>query len=228
MKLRLIIFDWDGTLADSEARIVASMQAAFRQTGLAAPAPGAVRQVIGLGLEEAMQTLLPGLDAGSMKILAARYRYHYLADQALPSPLFDGVRDTLDRLRGMGYRLAVATGKSRAGLERALSETALAEFIDGSRCADETRSKPHPMMLDALMEEFGLAAGACLMVGDTAFDLEMAGNAGMAALAVGYGAHSRETLMHYNPLTCLDDIRQLPLWLERHASTAPTFDEEMP
>jgi len=214
--VRLIVFDWDGTLMDSEARIVASMQAAFGQSGLSPPEPENIRQIIGLGLAEGLHALLPNLDRGTGELLAARYRYHFLADQAVPSPLYEGVPKTLSDLRARGYLLAIATGKSRAGLDRTLLACGLGDWLDDSCCADESRSKPHPLMLETIMDRLGVPATSTLMVGDTTFDLEMARHAGTYSIAVSYGAHPRQRLMAYNPLTCLDDIKHLPPWLKQH------------
>ena len=162
----LIVFDWDGTLMDSTAHIARSIQAACRDLGLPVPADEAARYVIGLGLRDALQIAAPSLDAADYPRLAERYRYHYFVKDA-HTELFAGVRELLDELRSLGYLLAVATGKSRVGLNRALDEVRLTSVFDGTRCADETFSKPHPAMLQELSRELGQALERTVMIGDT-------------------------------------------------------------
>jgi len=212
---QLIVFDWDGTLMDSEARIVASMQGAFRALGLEPPAPVAVRNVIGLGLDQAIATLLPDADADLRQRLIKPYRERFLGNEQTPTPLFEGAAELITDLHAAGHLLAVATGKSRAGLDKALRETGLGEWFHATRCADDTFSKPHPAMLLELMEQLGTAPAATLMVGDTEYDLEMARNAGVAAVAVGYGAHTPARLLALQPLTCAMSIADLRAWLHR-------------
>jgi len=208
----LIVFDWDGTLMDSAAAIVAAIQAAAADLGLTPPSDARARHVIGLGLHEALRYALPELEEGQHEVLAARYRYHYLArDHELQ--LFDGIADLIQELTAAGYRLGIATGKSRLGLDRALGVSGLGPLFDATRCADECHSKPHPQMLEELMAELGVPAPATLMIGDTTHDIEMAHNAGVAALAVGYGAHARRDLEAMSPLACADTVGDLALWL---------------
>jgi phosphoglycolate phosphatase len=209
----LLVFDWDGTLMDSEERIVASASAAIAELGLPPRSREAIRNIIGLGLPEAMQALYPGLDARSYVRLIDRYRDHFLAEAGSPMPLFPGAAETLTELRAAGFTLAVATGKSRRGLDRALAETQLAGLFAATRCADETRSKPHPQMLLELMAELGRPAAATLMIGDSEYDLQMALEAGVAAVGVGYGVKGCERLLDYRPLACFDVIQELPGWL---------------
>lgn len=218
MSLELIVFDWDGTLMDSEARIVDCLQLAFTDVGLPPPPREAARDVIGLGLDESMATLDPEADAKTRAELVLQYRRHFLGGNQTPSTLFPGARETLDWIIDRGYRLAVATGKSRAGLEMSLTETDLVGFFHATRCADETFSKPNPQMLFELMDELGASASETLMIGDTEYDLLMARNAGVKALAVDYGVHPRERLMLHEPLDCLDSLRAIPIWLERFGS----------
>jgi phosphoglycolate phosphatase len=214
MRFDLIVFDWDGTLMDSEARIVNCLQAAFAALDLEPPSRAAARDVIGLGLEEAIRRLHPTVQPAMASSLVHHYRRHFLDLDPTPSVLFPGVRDTLERLSASGYRLAVATGKGRVGLEKALAETALGSYFHATRCADETLSKPHPQMLLELIDELGAAAAATLMVGDTEYDMQMAQNARAHGLAVSYGVHAPERLMQQGPLDCLDDISLLPDWLD--------------
>jgi phosphoglycolate phosphatase len=178
----LIVFDWDGTLMDSTAHITRSIQAACRDLGLPVPADEAASYVIGLGLRDALQIAAPTLDPVDYPKLAERYRFHYLI-KGEQTELFDGVRGMLQSLRDEGYLLAVATGKSRVGLNRALDQSRLTSLFDGTRCADETFSKPHPAMLHELTRELGQDVSRTVMIGDTTHDLQMAKNAGAAAVA---------------------------------------------
>jgi phosphoglycolate phosphatase len=212
----LIVFDWDGTLMDSAATIVAAIQSASRDLTLPVPDDQKARHVIGLGLPDALSYLFPELDASGYEDVADRYRYHYLArDHGIP--LFDGVREMVGELAEAGLLLAVATGKSRRGLERALDATGLTSLFHATRCADEALSKPHPAMLLEIMDELGTAAGRTLMVGDTTHDLEMARNARVAPVAVTYGAHPRESLSACAPLACLDTVSALRAWFAANA-----------
>ncbi len=215
-RFELIVFDWDGTLMDSAAAIVASIQAAAIDLGLPPPTEDKARHVIGLGLREALSYALPELEAGRHLQMAERYGHHYRAqDQDLK--LFDGAESLVRDLAAAGYALAVATGKSRAGLNRALAASGLAGRFHATRCADECHSKPHPQMLEQLMEELGVPPSLTLMIGDTTHDLEMARNAGTSALGVSYGAHSREALESMAALRCVDSVAELSAWLKQHA-----------
>lgn len=212
---KLLVFDWDGTLMDSEARIVSCLTMTFSDVGLAPPPREALLNVIGLGLPEAFRALAP--DEGSDKIgqLIERYRYHFLSDHHAPATLFAGARETLEALDRDGYLLAVATGKGRRGLDRSLEETGCGPLFAVTRCADETASKPDPRMLLEVMDVAGVWPHETLMIGDTEYDMQMARNAGAAALAVSYGVHSRERLQALTPLGCLDDIREIIDWLKQ-------------
>ena len=212
----LIVFDWDGTLMDSTAHIVRSIQAACRDLDLPVPADEAARYVIGLGLRDALQIAAPTLEPADYPRLAERYRYHYLIRDA-KTELFDGVRELLGELRDEGYLLAVATGKSRVGLNRALDEARLTSLFDGTRCADETFSKPHPAMLQELTRELGQALERTVMIGDTTHDLLMASNAGAAGIAVAYGAHEADALAALEPRFVADSVPALADWLREHA-----------
>lgn len=216
MKYELIVFDWDGTLLDSAGAIVQAIQSACRDLGLAVPDDSRARHVIGLGLVDAMRHAVPDLPADQYQAMVDRYRYHYLAgDHELP--LFQGVPQMLERLHSAGHILAIATGKSRVGLDRALDHSGLRRLFQASRCADECHSKPHPQMLEELTAEFGIAATSTVMIGDTSHDLLMASNAGIDALAVTYGAHPHDHLLEYKPVACLHSVRELDRWLLNYA-----------
>ncbi|WDD93447.1 HAD-IIIA family hydrolase [Burkholderia sp. FERM BP-3421] len=212
----LIVFDWDGTLMDSTAHIAHSIQAACRDLGLPTPSDEAARYVIGLGLRDALQIAAPDLDPADYPRLAERYRVHYFTkDQR--TELFPGVRAMLEELRDTGYLLAVATGKGRVGLNRALDQAKLTSLFDGTRCADETFSKPHPAMLQELTRELGQDLARTVMIGDTTHDLQMAANAGAAGIGVGYGAHAAAALAALEPRFVAADIEALAGWLREYA-----------
>lgn len=215
MNFKLIVFDWDGTLMDSEAKIVDCIQAAFADLGERPPSRDASRNIIGLGLSEAMAELWPGADNTQVQRVVDRYRHHFLSANETPSTLFPGARELVNWLGGRGYLLAVATGKSRRGLNSALEGTGLGTQFHATRCADETFSKPHPEMLLQIMNELGVDGSDTLMVGDTEYDLQMARNAGTGALAVCHGVHERERLLEQEPLDCLETLHDMPTWLER-------------
>jgi len=212
----LIVFDWDGTLMDSTAAIVRSIQSAAKDLGLPIPDNKSAAYVIGLGLHEAMQVAMPGLDPKMYPRMVERYRYHYLSrDQDLT--LFDGVREMLADLSQQGYFLAVATGKSRVGLHRALEATKLTSLFDATRCADETFSKPHPAMLQELTRELGQDMKRTVMIGDTTHDLQMARNAGATGIAVHYGAHPEQELLALDPVFAAHSVQELHVWLDQNA-----------
>lgn len=202
--IKLVIFDWDGTISDSVARIVNSMQSAAVELDMTMPTYLEVKEIIGLGLTEAVFRLFPQASREQVFQLQTSYSRHYRAEDSAPCPFFPGVEETLHQLKADGYQLAVATGKSRAGLDRVLLSLGMDNFFHNSRCADETLSKPHPLMLEELLAEFDLPAEAAVMVGDTEFDMEMAVNAGMPRIAVSYGAHHADRLHAFEPLACVD------------------------
>ena len=207
----LIVFDWDGTLMDSAAAIVTALQAAALDIGVTPPSDERARHIIGLGLQEALQHAMPDLSAEHYRALAERYRYHYLArDHELV--LFDGAGTLVDALAAEGYMLAVATGKTRKGLDRAFAHSGLGAVFHDSRCADECHSKPHPQMLLELMDAFAVQPEKTLMIGDTTHDLLMARNAGTGSLAVSYGAHPREPLLASASEGCVDSVGELANW----------------
>lgn len=212
---QLLVFDWDGTVMDSADRIVGCIQATLEDLGLPPRGRQEICNIIGLSLVEAMETLYPEHDRAFHQQLIAGYRRHWLGREPVTSPLFPGAAETLQRLNAEGYLLAVATGKSRRGLEASLDSSGCAALFHASRCADEAPSKPHPGMLEQLMDQLGVMPEATLMIGDTDFDLLMARNAGASAVAVTYGAHPRERLAAAAPRAFFDDLRELPPWLHR-------------
>ncbi|MCK6416542.1 MAG: HAD-IA family hydrolase [Giesbergeria sp.] len=209
----LIAFDWDGTLFDSTAIIVRSIQAAVRDVGGATPSVQASSYVIGMALPQALAHAAPDVPPERYPELGQRYRYHYMQHQDDLS-LFDGVLPLLERLRERGHLLAVATGKSRRGLDEALRSVSLRGVFDGSRTADETAGKPHPLMLQELMAEFDVPPERLLMVGDTTHDLQMALNAGCPSVGVSYGAHEPEAFAALNPLHVAHSVADLHAWLD--------------
>ncbi len=208
----LLVFDWDGTLMDSPRTIVRSIQSACRDLGLPVPDDARASHVIGLGLHDALQYAVPGMPVSIYDKMVERYRFHYLAQDAV-IPLYPGTETMLARLKEAGHTLAVATGKSTAGLERVLETTGLGAFFTAYRCADRTASKPAPDMLHELMDELGTGAEATLMIGDTSHDLRMAQHAGVAAIGITHGAHPAEELRALSPLACVDSTAQLDRWL---------------
>lgn len=212
----LLIFDWDGTLMDSAGVIANSIQRACEDIGQPAPSDRAARQIIGLGLIEALQTLLPDLPADDYPRLVERYRHHYLGrDDRIP--LFDGVADGIRELHECGFQLAVATGKSRLGLSRALDASGLGPWFAATRCADQTHSKPHPAMVLELLDELDAESAHALVIGDTSHDLLMASNAGVASLGVTYGAHEAGDLHPHAPLALMNSFAEVHAWLNANA-----------
>jgi phosphoglycolate phosphatase len=204
-KRALVIFDWDGTLMNSSAKIVASMQSAALDCDLNPLDSLAIENIIGLGLPEAIEKLYPGAPLFVREHLRDRYSHHFVHTFTKPSPLFEGVRDLLDGCVKLGVEIAVATGKSRRGIDRVLSETKLQHYFVSSRCADETKSKPHPAMVLELLEERAIPASAAVVIGDTEYDLEMAARAQVASIGVTYGSHSRDRLERHSPIDCVDE-----------------------
>jgi phosphoglycolate phosphatase len=215
-RFRFVVFDWDGTLADSTAIIADALQLACRDIGEPVPAAADARYVIGLGLADALRHVAPGLPVERYPDLVARYRHHYIArDSSIP--LFAGVREMLAELEAAGFVLGLATGKSRAGLDHALAQHGIGAHFAATRCADEGFPKPHPDMLLRLMDQVGVGPGDTLMIGDTTHDLLLARNAGVAALAVAYGAHEAAGLAQQRPLATVHSIPELHAWLRRNA-----------
>ncbi|HUU71491.1 MAG TPA: HAD-IA family hydrolase [Burkholderiales bacterium] len=212
----LLVFDWDGTIVDSAGHITASIQAACADLALPVPSGAAARHVIGLGMRDAMAYLLPQLEEERHREVADRYRYHFLAgDEAIET--FPMVDEGIPLLEGQGFMLAVATGKSRVGLDRALGKLPFGSRFIATRCGDEGFPKPHPDMLIHLMEVTGVEPSRALMIGDTSHDLELAANAGVNSLAVSYGAHPLEILLQHQSLGCVGSFAELLEWLEENA-----------
>ena len=212
----LLVFDWDGTLMDSAASIAESLQSACQDLGFPVPSDRAARYVIGLGLNDAMAYIVPTVPASEYPRIVERYRHHFLQRDA-GTTLFSGAAQMLQELREAGHVLAVATGKSRRGLDRALKATGVAAHFRVTRCADEGHSKPDPGMLYRLLEEVDIAPERALMIGDTTHDMQMAKAAGLARLAVAHGAHELCDLIAYEPLACVNDCAELKAWLLQHA-----------
>lgn len=209
----LCIFDWDGTLSDSTAKIVSCMQAAAKDENLPVLSFERTASIIGLGLPEAVADLYPQADSAQLEKVRRGYSEHYIKADVVPSSFFSGVMHGLEDLKAKGYKIAVATGKSRKGLDRVLNNLELQDFFHSSRCADETRSKPHPQMLNELLEEFDLPVHQAVMIGDTSFDLAMAEAINMPRLAVSYGAHPVERLVAHTPNLLADDFSEVHQWL---------------
>ncbi|MFC3115274.1 HAD-IA family hydrolase [Cellvibrio fontiphilus] len=209
----LFIFDWDGTLCDSKGKITKAMQLAACDLGLESLADEVIHNIIGLGLPEAIHRLYPEVEFTSRQRLREVYADHFLSlDKERPSDFFPGVAETLRQLKAGGHSLTVATGKSRKGLDRIFAVHGLTDFFHASRCADETASKPDPLMLMQLLEEFQVTAADAVMIGDTEYDMEMARRIDMPRVAVSYGAHHISRLHPYEPELCLDRFDQLLLW----------------
>jgi len=217
----LLVFDWDGTLADSAGLIVAGMQRAIGELKLPARSDARIRELIGLSFYDAMERLFPELTPDDIQRALEDYRRLLVAGGhsrhgPAEAPLFDGALEALQALRSAGYRLAVATGKSRSSLQRSfVRHPELRALISSSRCADETASKPDPLMLVELLEQEGLPPDAALMVGDTEFDMQMARAARVGALGVACGVHEGERLRGAGALAVVADIRSIASWLER-------------
>ncbi|NMH63717.1 HAD-IA family hydrolase [Shewanella sp. SHSM-M6] len=205
----LVIFDWDGTLMDSVGKIVACMARLALELARPVPSEAAIRDIIGLSMTKALAQLFPHETPQVYRQMQACFRQHYLELDTTPSPLFEGSRDLLVQLKARGYRLAIATGKGRQGLERVLQETGLGEYFDASRCADEAESKPHPQMLQQLLHQLRLGPEQAIMVGDSVHDLFMAKHAGMDAIGVSYGAHSAAQLRGAGPKAIIDSAGEL-------------------
>lgn len=211
----LLIFDWDGTLVNSIGRIVAALHMAARECNLPPRSDDELKGIIGLGLPEVVVALYPDLNDAELAHRYCRaYSEQYLLLESTPSQLFPGVAEAMAAFRAAGYQLAVATGKGRHGLNRVLADQGWSEFFDITRCADETASKPEPLMLEQILQFCGVPAERALMVGDSVFDLQMARNAGMDSVAVGYGAQSLETLRHCGPKLMVEHFSELRAWLQ--------------
>ena len=215
-QFQLLVFDWDGTVIDSAGLIVSSIQRACEDLQLPVPSARDSSYVIGLGMQDSMRHLLPDLAERDYPPFMERYRHHFLGRDH-EAPLFDGIEPLLAELEHAGHWLAVATGKSRIGLQRSFEQTGIGKRFHTSGCADESFSKPNPAMLLQVMDALGASPENTLMIGDTSHDLLMAQNAGVAAVAVTYGAHDGAELRALNPLACVDSVAALRAWLTQHA-----------
>lgn len=211
---KLIIFDWDGTLMDSEAKIVSCLRASLQTLNLEARTDDQLKDVIGLGMIEAIMKLFPDLSEQQISLFRDEYKDQFFEKNKTSSTLFEGVVDMLHFLKKSGLLLAVATGKGRNGLNRILEKTQLQALFDSTRCAGETLSKPDPLMLKQILEELDLSAQQSLMVGDTVYDLEMARNIEMDTVAITHGVHSAERLLAYQPVTNVSCINELHQWFK--------------
>jgi len=210
---QLIVFDWDGTLMDSTGHIVKCMQQAITNLALPPLTESAINHIIGLGLNEAAHALYPDINSNTINDLANEYRSVWL-QSAQATPLFDNAYALIEKLNQQDYFLAVATGKSRKGLDKVLTSTQLGPLFHATRCADECHSKPHPQMIEELMDYLGVLPKNTLMIGDTEYDLQMAHNAGADSLAISHGAHGVETLQACNPRAIVENLHQTEKWLK--------------
>jgi phosphoglycolate phosphatase len=212
----LIVWDWDGTLADSTGMITNALLKAAEQVGLPALTPQTASNIIGLGLRESIQTLYGDIPAEQAQALASQYTTNYYAGES-EIPLFAGAAETIKALNKRGFKLAVATGKGRRGLNLALEHSGLGKYFHSTRTVDECFSKPHPQMLDELMEYLVVMPERTLMIGDTSYDLQMAQNAGVRSIGVTYGAQGAEQWQHLNPIQQFSNFADLSAWLLEHA-----------
>ncbi|WP_006747677.1 HAD family hydrolase [Thioalkalivibrio paradoxus] len=217
--LALVVFDWDGTLMDSVARIVNSLRQAIDDIGAEPRSESQLRDIIGLGVRQATQALYPGSDDAFTDALARAYRLHYLELDTTPTPLYPGAEQVLEQLAGRGFLLAVATGKSRRGLDAALEQTSLGRFFDATATADEHPSKPDPGMLGYLVDRLGVDGRDAVMVGDSSYDLEMAQRLGVAGIGITHGVHCAEILLRHAPLALIGSLGELPPLLEPRGSS---------
>ncbi len=208
----LIIFDWDGTVSDSTAKIVRCVQLAAQELELPVLSPLAIKEIIGLSLVNAMAQLYPQLMHQQVEVLAQGYSRHYVTDPEVPG-FYPGALEALEALHDDGFALAVATGKSRTGLDRVFDQLGVARLFSYSRCADETASKPDPLMLTEILQESHWCHTQAVMVGDTEFDMAMAQAAAMPRVAVSYGAHHVDRLKAYDPELCVDNLALMVPWL---------------
>lgn len=206
---KLVVFDWDGTLMDSISRIVSSIQAAAQYCQQEIPTVRQVKDIIGLSLPKAFETLFPVATTEKLSDLREQYKYQYLECNTTPAPLFDDALPLLAALNENNKLVAVATGKARDGLDRVLSETQTTNYFHATRCADETLSKPEPEMLLSLLSELNVLPEQALMIGDSSFDLEMAQSAGVDSIGVTLGVHCRDVLKRYQPISIVDSLSEV-------------------
>ncbi len=214
-RYELVIFDWDGTLMNSTDHIVECLQNAARDTGLPEPTAAAARHIIGLALPLAIEQLFPGVDADLREVIRQRYAHHFIHGSDSKSALYPGAIELLEDLRETGSLMAIATGKSRLGLDRVLAQTGVGHFFAMTRCADETASKPDPRMLHEILAGTGVHPLQAVMIGDTSYDLEMARRIAMPSLGIRHGAHDESLLHPHAPLAVVDDLPGLRAHLWR-------------
>ncbi|NOS98584.1 MAG: HAD-IA family hydrolase [Methylotenera sp.] len=212
----LIVWDWDGTLADSTGMITQAVLKAAEQVGLPSITAKTASNIIGLGLRESIHALYGDIPEAQVQAMATQYTANYYAGER-EIPLFAGAADTIIALNKRGFKLAVATGKGRNGLNLALEHCGLGKYFHATRTVDECFSKPHPQMLDELMDNLVTLPERTLMIGDTSYDLHMAQNAGVSAVGVTFGAQAAEQWQHLNPIKQFDDFADLGEWLLEHA-----------
>jgi phosphoglycolate phosphatase len=212
----LIVWDWDGTLADSTGMITVALLKAAEEVGLPALSREQASSIIGLGLKESIEALYGQIPKEQAQALAAKYTANYYAGESA-IPLFEGAAETIKALSMRGYKLAVATGKGRRGLNLALEHSGLGQYFQATRTVDECFSKPHPQMLDELMDDLVVMPERTLMIGDTSYDLQMAQNAGIKGVGVTFGAQSAAQWQHLNPIAQFDHFSHLSDWLLNHA-----------
>lgn len=208
-----VIFDWDGTLMNSEARIVGAIQVAAERCGFPALSVFESKQVIGLSLENAMRALYPQADAEQIQCISSAYSEHFLNESEEQMEIFAGALELLAALREAGIKVAIATGKSRRGLDQVLQEYSMGHLFDMTRTPHESASKPNPLMLNQILESFNLKAEQAIMVGDTEFDMEMAHRIQMDRVGLTHGVHDAERLQKFAPLALFDDLAGLQAWL---------------
>lgn len=213
MAYPLIVFDWDGTLMDSTGHIVFCMREAIALLNMLPLSDQQISHIIGLGLPEAVKTLYPQITASDALTLADTYRQIWL-HHPFEAPLFNNALNILQKLADQNVLLGVATGKSRRGLDKVLNETGLGDLFVATRCADECYSKPHPQMLNEIIDFCGLQAAETLMIGDTEFDLLMAKSAGAECVGIGHGAHDLPMLQACEPQAIVADLFALESWLD--------------
>ncbi|PKI16106.1 HAD-IA family hydrolase [Colwellia sp. 12G3] len=206
---KLVIFDWDGTLMDSIARIVSSMQAAARHCQLTIPTVNNVKNTIGLSLPKVLDILFPSASQIDITALLEQYKFQYVEGNSTPAPLFEHALSLLKALTDNDKLLAVATGKGREGLQRVFSASQTEHFFHASRCADEARSKPDPQMLLSLLAELSIAPEQAVMIGDTSYDMQMAQTAGIDRIGITLGVHDRDILNNYQPIAIVDSLAEL-------------------
>nr|WP_279576300.1 HAD-IA family hydrolase [Thiomicrorhabdus marina] len=212
-KYQLAIFDWDGTIMNSEGRIVDAIKMAARECGLQVLPDEVNKQIIGLSLEKAILGLYPDLDEAQVVRMSEAYTKSFLEDSDVHMVPFDGAEALLLNLKQQGLKLAIATGKSRKGLNQVLEECGFGVYFDMTRTPVESASKPDPLMLQQILDELQVSVENAVMIGDTTFDMEMAQNIGMDRIALSHGVHQMHQLAEYNPVAQLDDLQQLNAWL---------------